>query len=217
MPSEAYMNFNGYLITDVDRLIQAHAVLSPPGHGRRALGHITRSAVTTLCAAWEVFLEELLLDVVAIFVNAAGLPSELPDNLKRALIKHINKKDQHDFKPLDLAGEGWRGILREMAQKHVDNFHTPRTRRAVDMFKEVLGVEDVSVFWSRDVAEVDGFVDARCEIAHRGAAAPYIRINDIHWYRQLIVQTARDTDRGVAEWVRDHGPHSRLPWVRRYE
>lgn len=60
MASHAFGAFQ-YNLVDVERLIESHGALSGTGQGRRGLGHLTRAGVVLLCAAWELYLEHVLL------------------------------------------------------------------------------------------------------------------------------------------------------------
>ena len=61
MPSTAY---NEYIknLKDVHRLIVSHRNLSGNDRGKRGLGHLTRGGLLLLCAAWERYIETLLIE-----------------------------------------------------------------------------------------------------------------------------------------------------------
>ena len=54
------------MLTDVGRIISSHAQLNHDGHGKWGLGHISHSGVLMLCAAWELYIEEVMLEVLPI-------------------------------------------------------------------------------------------------------------------------------------------------------
>lgn len=106
MPSNAYSNFEKNL-KDVERLYNSHAQLNHDGRGKRGLGHLTRSGIFMLCAAWEVYHEELIKECVRIIVGNTALPKELPRPIRLTLINHFgNFKDKS--KLLHIAGDGWK-------------------------------------------------------------------------------------------------------------
>ena len=90
MPSQAYRKFL-HNVHDVERLITSHNALSPNGNGRgrRGLGHITRSGVVLLCAAWELYVEDLLIECSKYLSNNFFNPTELPLSVKKNLAKLI--------------------------------------------------------------------------------------------------------------------------------
>jgi hypothetical protein len=74
-------------LQDVTRLEEAHQELNPGGQGRRALGHITRSALVMLCAAWELYIEDLIQEVVEIICENSESPDNLPADIKKKIVQ----------------------------------------------------------------------------------------------------------------------------------
>jgi hypothetical protein len=109
MPSSALIKFENNMLVDVDRIIQSHGQLNHDGMGRRGLGHITRSGVLMLCAAWELYLEELLIESARIFIRRAHSPGQLPQPVQKEIAKVV-RESKHELKPLELAGDGWKII-----------------------------------------------------------------------------------------------------------
>ena len=70
----------------------------------RGLGHITRSGVLMLCAAWELYLEELLIESARVIVDRAASPDDLPEKVQKEIAKTV-RDSKHELKPLQLAGE----------------------------------------------------------------------------------------------------------------
>lgn len=82
MPSSSLQQFI-WNLEDVERLQQAHNELNPDGRGRRALGHITRSGLVMLCAAWELYFEDLIKESAALIVTECQDPNSLPVSIKK--------------------------------------------------------------------------------------------------------------------------------------
>ncbi len=170
MPSAALLKFEGNLLVDVDRIVESHAQLNHTGQGRRGLGHITRSGVLMLCAAWELYLEELLVAAAGALAQRAGSPHDLPRAVQRELSKCV-RDAKHELKPLELAGDGWRTVYDEHVRACAAGLNTPRSGTLDPIFKRFVGIEYISQFWSVGAPVIDGFVTARGEIAHRGRDA----------------------------------------------
>jgi hypothetical protein len=109
MPSVALQKFERNMLEDVDRIIGSHGDLNHEGMGRRGLGHITRSGVLTLCAAWELYLEEVLVEAVRWLIERADTPDQLPKPVQKELAK-VARESKHELKPLELAGQGWEQV-----------------------------------------------------------------------------------------------------------
>lgn len=168
MPSSAFTKFERYMLNDVSALIRVHAVLSGDGRGRRGLGHITRSGILMLCASWELYIEELLVEATSCLVRAVPDVKSLPKQTQKTLSEHV-KDHKHELKPLDLAGDGWQLVLDAYARELASSLNTPKTAPINQMFKRTLGIEDISSSWT--VQGIDDFVTVRGEIAHKGSQA----------------------------------------------
>lgn len=143
MPSSALSKFEANLLVDVDRLIESHGQLNHQGMGRRGLGHITRSGVLMLCAAWELYLEELLIESARIIVARAASPADLPKKVQKEIAKAV-RTSKHELKPLDLAGEGWRDVYVNHATARIQSLNTPKSSNVDTLFHLLVGVPDLS-------------------------------------------------------------------------
>jgi hypothetical protein len=214
MPSAALLKFESNMLVDVDRMIKSHSDLNHEGMGRRGLGHITRGGVLMLCAAWELYIEELAVESAAVFVVRSNSPGQLPLPVRKEISKVV-RESKHELKPLELAGDGWATIYRNHVGVCVNGLNTPKSANLDPLFKRLIGIEELSVAWSLGKTEVNGFVTARGDIAHRGRNAGYVTINRLHEYRALVVQTVVDTDNFLADYLQQETPENRSPWRRR--
>jgi hypothetical protein len=70
------------MLTDVERIIVSHAQLNHKGLGRRGLGHITRSGILMLCAAWELYdVDNMLTEFLCSNTPGVERPWRLVYNL----------------------------------------------------------------------------------------------------------------------------------------
>lgn len=215
MPSDAFGKFETVMLVDVDRIMESHRDLNQDGPGRRGLGHLTRGGVMLLCAAWELYLEELLVEAVEVCIERCGGPDHLPESVKHTISNYI-RTSKHHFKPLAMSGDGWRDIYRDIAHERVRELNTPKHGNIDGMFLGLIGKNALSGSWSGGAATVDDFVTARGDIAHRGRDAGYVTIAKLRdEYRPQIARAAIETDNEVSTYL--HGcfePH-RYPWNRR--
>ena len=213
MPSSAYKKFRDVLLVDVKRIIESHSQLNHAGRGKRGLGHITRSGVMMLCAAWELYIEEVLSESVRLLVDKCDSPKDLPMPLQKEASKHV-KEARHELKPLDLAGVGWRSVIHNHSLNTVDCLNTPKSFKINKLYKKFLGVTDLSTNWSHGGPTIDRFVTARGDIAHRGRDTKYITINKLSNYKDIIFTTVKEIDNFLADYLQGLGNHNRLPWHR---
>ena len=214
MPSKSLSKFETKLVTDVMELAKTHSQLSGDGPGRRAFGHLTRGGVVMLCAAWEIYLEELCREAVAVYCQKLSDPRQLPHDPAKEISNHV-KNHKHELRPLDLAQDGWKRVFESLVDGLIGTFNTPKAGPTNELFRRAIGLHDLSDGWDRGAGAVDDFVTRRGDVAHRGSQATYIRINELNSYLDLVRESVVQTDNAVAEHLRDTTPGRRLPWRRR--
>ena len=215
MPSKSLQNFENNLLVDVDRLVDSHAELNHDGMGRRGLGHITRSAILMLCAAWERYVENALIEGAQFLAEMSSSPRELPLVIQQTIAKSVTAKNQHELMCLSLAGTGWKDVYVELVRRETELLNTPKSRQLDEMFGKFLAAVDISTQWSCGKDAFDAFVSLRGEIAHSGREASYVRIGDLEGYRATVLQTAIETDNFLATHLRNLAPTNQQPWRRR--
>ncbi|WP_350183709.1 HEPN domain-containing protein [Roseibium album] len=214
MPSSAFSKFENRMLTDVDRLIESHQLLSHGAQGRHGLGHITRSGTFLLCAAWELYIEELVVEISNCFAQRAHSPDDLPKEVRKEISKHV-KQHSHELKPLDLAGDGWRQVYLAHANELVTGLNTPKAGPINLLFKKLTGWAAPADCWSCGTGYIDAFVGVRGDIAHRGSDANYVRLNTLRdEYRVRVAETAREMDNCACDYVFNNSEGNR-PWRRR--
>ena len=212
MPSKAFDKFERYMLKDVKSLIKAHDDLNHSGRGRRGLGHITCSAVVMLCAAWELYLEELIIESVEYLNLKNDLPSQLPLDVRKTLAKYVKNHD-HNLKVLDIAGEGWKYCLLEHSKSEVEKLNSPKKSPVNQLFNKFLGIRKISDCWN--YSDIDEFVKIRGSIAHKGSHADYVNIITLKTYLIEICNTALETDNYVAEYLKSNTASGSMSWKRR--
>ncbi|USF86391.1 HEPN domain-containing protein [Candidatus Endoriftia persephonae] len=201
-------------ISDVHKLAEAHSKLNPGGLGRRSLGHITRSGVVMLCAAWEVYFEDIVTEAVRHITGALDTPSQLPPSVQKKLSSQV-KADSHELKPLELAGEGWKELLLHYARKEASSINTPKSHVLELYAKHFIGTDGISSAWHVGPDRVNHIVSIRGEIAHRGRDAEYIPILDLKLYTKEIVRTAVETDNHICLHIKSATGAKSQPWRRK--
>ena len=210
MSSSAYQAYKTNR-TDVVRLIDSHAKLHAGTPGKKGLGHITRSGVVMLCAAWELYIESLLVEATKHLANKSQSPDELPDQTQKEIAKHV-RDHKHELKPLALANDGWRSVLVAHAEGWCAGLNTPKAGPINDLFQKFLGLQKLSDSWSCGEQKLNAFIGVRGEIAHRGRSASYVPLPSLKAYLALIDAIAIETDNAVATHVKTVCPVKKLPW-----
>lgn len=210
MSSSAHQAYQKNRI-DVVRLIESHGKLHNGERGRKGLGHITRSGVVMLCAAWELYAESLLVEAVEYLSAKCNSPDELPLDVQKELARHV-RESRHDLKPLALANDGWRTVLVAHAQQWCAVLNTPKAGPLNDMFSKLIGIEKLSDAWTCGDVKVNAFIGVRGEIAHKGRSAAYVTLPALRDYLTLVDEVAVETDNAVGTYLGASVPAKRRPW-----
>lgn len=210
MPSNSFQRYRANL-RDVQSLIDSHGELNHEGGGRRALGHITRSGVVMLCAAFEVYFENIVMEVVNDYYCKHLEADTLPLEVKKTLAQRIKKED-HELACLNLAGNGWKDCLRRYAMLDVNKLNTPRAHVLEELVGNWTGLDKFTRAMDSDFTEINLFVSVRGEIAHQGADAEYVRIAKLIEYKNFISEVVTEFDNLIRETIKTNCRLQRTPW-----
>lgn len=214
MPSNALAKFENKMLVDVNRIIESHGTLNHNGGGRRSLGHITRSGVLMLCASWELYVEELAIEVAGHLADRANAPTQLPLGAQKELSRLV-RDHKHDLKPLELAGSGWEQVYTAHVTEVMGGLNTPKAGPVDETYKKLLGWENPSQNWTRGKDFINDFVKVRGDVAHRGSDADYVRINQLRDnYVAGISTTVIEHDNAACDFINENSNGGR-PWRRR--
>ncbi|MBK8205332.1 MAG: hypothetical protein IPK87_00935 [Planctomycetes bacterium] len=215
MPSDALGFFENTLLNDPDRLIKTHEQLvKGGGPGKRGLGHLTRSGLFMLCAAWERYVELLLIESVDFLASGASNTDELPLDVQKTLGAAV-KNDKHELAALKMAGDGWRKLLCELASAKAASLNTPKSGPLDVLFLQFIGLNLLSGKWSAGATVVDQFVTDRGEIAHKGSGAAYIHFQRLVEARDMIYQVVVETDNATVDHLKAVLPSKNVAWKKR--
>jgi hypothetical protein len=167
-----------------------------------------------LCAAWELYVEEVMHEGVVYFSGKFDSPKELPKTVQKELSSRV-KESKHELRPLELAGEGWKSLYRNHAVDVLKGLNTPKSSNLNPLYKRFLGIEELSESWSLGKEVINNFVSTRGDIAHKGSQAQYITINNLNNHMAQIKTTALDVDNMLTEFLCSNTPGVERPWRRR--
>ena len=215
MPSDSYINFL-HIRIDVLKLIETHTFYTKNKRGRKNLGHLTRSAVVMLCAAWERYNEDLLLESIEKICSIITDINALNDGIKKTISSKV-KLDKHDQKPIELAGVGWKNVWKNYAEEETKLLNTPKGKQLRKLYLTYLGIPDYTRLWTvNNSTEIDRFVSDRGNIAHNGNKASYIRMTKLRSYQDLVIKNVINIDSNMADTIQSMTGSSNLPWDKNY-
>lgn len=190
LASSARKNFRSVPLRDVRKLRDMH-VEQHKGRGR-PYSILTRSGIFLLCAAWELYCEEVIDECVELLIARFKLPTDLPDSIQKFIARSL-KKETHELAALSLAGEGWKKYYRKQARVKLDALNTPKSTNVTDLFRELVGVDVTPVLNPINI-KLLAFIAKRGDIAHQGAKAGHVSINDLNDDYIFVCNAVADLD-----------------------
>lgn len=214
MPSNAYLNFL-HIRIDVLKLIEVHSNYTKNQRGRKNLGFLTRSAVIMLCAAWERYNEDLLIESISYTSKHIDDINLLDKKIKQTISSKV-KLDKNEIKVIELAGLGWKKVWLDYAKLETEMLNTPKSEKLNTLFKKYLGIDNYLKLWKCIPKDIDDFVSDRGNIAHNGNKAQYITMNKLRKYQDLIIENVIEIDSKIANELRKMTMQLNEPWKIEY-
>lgn len=174
---------------------------------------INKSAIVLLCACWEAYIEDTVLQSFDFLMENILSPTYLPKHLKQIIARSL-RQDKNELKIWDMADDGWRNLLAKhkdvMLTKYLGHFNTPKPQNIDQLFLDVLGMSSITKKWkeiegysSDHVCELlNRFISIRGAIAHGANDIPCVSYEEIMDYLQLIVNLMVRTGSAVREYIK---------------
>ena len=136
---------------EVISLIGFHVVLTGKDSGRRHHVEIlNKSALVLLVACWESFVEDVATQGFDFLLSEAKTPNAFPQSVLALSAKPLRESDD-PRKLYELAGEGWRTVLRKHRQKVLEDYagklNTPKPKQVNDLIEKMIGLKGISSEW----------------------------------------------------------------------
>lgn len=212
MPTKAYVQFLKNIDT-VDRLCETYNLVKSQRatRGRAAFDHITRSAIIFLASAFEVYIEDSIKECCKHNISFAKDADKLPHDIKGSICEYV-KKDGNKTSPIELCDEGWRKVYTKMADKKTEKLNTPKTRQLIEMFSSLIGISENQIKKVDCINKLDAVISFRGEIAHRGRADAYVKIDKVKEERETIMKIVKSIDKTILWYFKTTNKNKRLPW-----
>lgn len=170
---------------------------------------IYKNLIINICASFEVFLEETLVQSIDFISEKAESSKEIPANIKVRIAENlINKSDNRQI--WEISDDGWRNHLKINLEALKNKFHTPRPDKIDDYFYKSIGIKSISKNWkwsgfsaknSEDY--LNNFMTLRGNIVHRYKPNKQIHkidiLRHINFLHRICCITANTVDDKVFE------------------
>jgi hypothetical protein len=213
-------------ISEVRRLYGIVRALSGGKRGARAEETeapkriFNKSALVLLVACWEAFVEDVALAAFESMLRSAKGPSAYPKKVLAIAAKPL-RDSPDERKVWELAGEGWRDVLRahraQVHKKLVEPFHSPLTCNVDELIEELVGYRLISSTWhwkgmsqARACKHLDLLVRRRGEIAHRVRTSEPVYQRHVREAIDHVSRLAVITSNRMADFVKSRTGQS--PW-----
>lgn len=178
MYSQAYARYEKK-ISDIECLLDIHSDISDGKRGRKPakLRVLHKSAIVLLTAAWETYIESLLEESM-MFLSKTALAGPT-GRIQYSLLQDVVKKS---------------------VEKELKRLNTPNSGAVKLLFKNLLGLADVTIAWKRQglksdpTATLDALIESRHRIVHGSISDPEFVKGDVLWYKKYLNITVQKTD-----------------------
>lgn len=219
MPSNARLQFQeaGSEIRD---FFAIHQLTKDVPVVRQNLDVLNKGMIVLLSALWGGFCEDLAAEALLVLVDEAPDANALPTALRRTIARELEQSPQ-DLAVWALAGSGWRNVLRtrlnDLQEERNRRLNTPKSANIDEFFKRALGIDKMSSKWAtprvsteENASKLDGFIDLRNEIAHRGGRDTAVTKTLVKNFNNHVQRLSKLTESAVGELVEPS--IGRSPW-----
>lgn len=201
MPSNSYLDFLE-LLQDVEQLRNTHFEYSQGKRGKKKLGYLTRSSIVMLCAAWERYCENILLECIDKILDTNIQASALSKHVKEYISEKV-RSSKNNIYPIELADNGWKNLWKGYAINETNALNTPNSENLNKLFKRFLGIDDFTLMWhKKSIIQINDFIKTRGEIAHNGSKAKYVRFSVLLKNIELITENAIQIDYLLSQYLK---------------
>ncbi len=200
---------------EVKALLLMHEALTGEKRGRRdsLIQVLNKSSVVLLVACWEAFIEDLADKAFSSLLTKASSPDHFPKEVQKRLSKHV-KEDKNDLKVLELAGNGWKSILKEYkitkSKKFLGEFNTPSPKNIDDLFSDLIGLDNLSKSWSwytitptNARRRLQKFIKLRGTIAHKVKSKKPVHKGAVETHMDFLQKLANYSNERVNRYLGD--------------
>ena len=196
------------ILSDVDWLLEHHPASKEPKPGKPAgsgYGPLLRAGTALCYTAWEVYVEEALIETVGWLLENLQ-PQELPQSMRKWVAKQV--KD-----PWSFVGDSWRSEALNAVRRRVEGvaqgrfgFNTASVDKVESLYEDILGIKPLrGVSWqgkSNDAVrkDISRLVQVRGEIVHKGTTPEALSLGAVRAWAEFVRRLTEKFDGGMADF-----------------
>ena len=196
------------LLGDVDSLLNHHPAQTDPKPGKPVgpgYGPLLRAGTALCYTAWEVYVEEALLETVEWFLDnkASG---DLPDALRSWVAEQSGD-------PWAFVGDFWRAAVLELVRSRVEGdelgrygFNTASVPGVEGLYGQILGYSPLrEISWQKKAnssvrKDISTLVTVRGEIVHRGSTPGSLSLGGVRSWADFVRRLTEKFDERMVEF-----------------
>jgi hypothetical protein len=206
---------------EVRRLLAIHEKVSGDSRGYKSKVEVlNKSAIVLMVACWEAYIEDLASSAFDFMLENAKNYKVFPDNVLTIASKEL-RLDKDERMVWELAEKGWQKVLKEhkkqIIKKYINNFNTPRSEIIDKLFKELIGLSNLSSNWhwfgkssDRSRKDLSDLVTLRGSISHRVSATKKVYKKEVWNKLEFINKLALKSHNRVCAHI--HSRTKKPPW-----
>lgn len=181
-------------LTDIKLLLTLNSKEIRSKHGGpQKIEILNKSAIVLATTCWEAFIEDLASNAMEFMLKHAVDPRILPTSV---LVSASNQliKDKDERRVWDLAGDGWKAVLKAYCDSTLSCLNTPSHKNIDRLFENLIGLKQLSKSWKwkgvtndRALTRLDRLISTRGDIAHRLNHDNYITKQDVLDAMKLVL------------------------------
>ena len=196
------------ILSDVDSLLENHPASKDPKSGKPAgseYGPLLRSGTALCYTAWEVYVEEALIETVEWL-----LENRQPQELPKAMRDWVAKESSD---PWAFVGDLWRSEVLRLVRNRVEGdeqgrrgFNTANVHNVRSLYREILGFDPLQgIRWQNKPnaavrADISLLVQVRGEIVHKGRTPGALNLGGVRGWADFVRRLTEKFDACLVEF-----------------
>lgn len=196
------------LLEDVASLLDHHPAQKDPKPGKPpgpGYGPLLRAGTALCYTAWEVYVEEALLETVSWLLDNKS-PDELPQALRSWVV-------ERNGDPWAFVGDSWRSAVLEHVRSRLEGdeqgrygFNTASVSGVEGLYNQILGYSPLrNIRWQKKSnasvrRDISTLVEVRGEIVHRGSTPGALALGGVRSWADFVRRLTEKFDAGLVEF-----------------